>query len=136
MSEVIASLVVSADVLADALKKFKTIIPKPIGHGSAAMRDNILPCFTQNNKLCLYAENYGTGLKMVVDNQRGAADRRDAYQEHLGRAVPGGGPPPATRFAGTGLAKIRNIGGKVILFNLVDGTVKGMAIATIGGVVK
>lgn len=67
MSEVIASLVVSADALADALKKFKNIVPKPMGHGSAAMRDNILLGFTQDYKLCLYAENYETGLKVVVD---------------------------------------------------------------------
>ena len=67
MSEVMASLTVAAAALADALKKFKTIIPKPVGHGWAVMRDNILLSFTQDYKLCLYAENYETGLKVVVD---------------------------------------------------------------------
>ena len=66
MSEVMASLVVSADALADALKKFKSIVPKSMGYSSATLRDNILLSFTQDYKLCLYAENGETGLKVVV----------------------------------------------------------------------
>lgn len=67
MSEDVASLVVSADELTDALKKFKSIVPKPISYGPAILRDNILLGFTQDYKLCLWADNCESGLRVVVD---------------------------------------------------------------------
>ena len=62
-----SSCVVSAGVLADALKKFKNIVPKPISYGPAALRDNILLCHTQDYKLCLYAWDGENSLRVAMN---------------------------------------------------------------------